>query len=229
MIKHSSRLRESSRHQDSASPPAPAPGLEETAAAGPGAWAAAAGFALTRLAQAAAGDSRPVLLAAPPFWLRERGRPFGPGMIRFGLPQNRWLLVTADKEAALLWAAEEALKSGAVAGVLAAVEAPSLVMTRRLDLCAREGGALGLALRARPPDDLSAARVRWRIASAPSAPNRLDPEAPGAARWRVEAVRRRDGPPASWLMELDDETGRLRVVPGLADHPAVRRPAHAAA
>jgi protein ImuA len=160
--------------------------------------------------------------------MRERGRPFGPGLERLGLPRDRWLLVVADKEAARLWAVEEALKSGAVAGALAALEAPSLVGTRRLDLSARAGRAFGMALRVKPPDDLSAARVRWRVGPAPSAPNPLDPEAPGRTRWRVEAVRRRDGPPGEWLMELDDE-GRLRVAAGLADHPPVREGAHAAA
>jgi protein ImuA len=231
MIKHSSPRGESSRDQVSGtlSLPAPVHGLEEAAAARAGVWAPAVGFALARLAQSAADDPRPVLLAAQPFWLRERGRPFGPGLLRFGLSQDRWLLVTADKEAALLWAVEEALKSGAVAGALAAVEAPSLVMTRRLDLSAREGHALGIALRARPPEDLSAARVRWRVGPAPSAPNRWDAEALGAVRWRVEAARRRDGPPASWMVEVDDETGRLRVAPGLADHAPVREPAHRAA
>jgi protein ImuA len=84
-------------------------------------------------------------------------------------------------------------------------------------------------LRMHPPDDLSAARVRWRVGAAPSAPNPLDPEAPGALRLQVRAAKRRDGPPGEWLMELDDETGRLRVAPGLADHAPVRDAAYAAA
>jgi protein ImuA len=231
MIKHSQASGESPQDSFDSAPslPAPASGLEEAAAARPGAWASAAGFAIARLAQAAANDGRPVLIACSPWWMQERGRPFGPGLERLGLPRDRWLIVTADKEAARLWAVEEALKSGAVAGALAALEAPSLVATRRLDLAARDGRALAMALRVKPPDDLSAARVRWRVGPAPSAPNPLDPEAPGAPRWRVEATRRRDGPPAQWLMELDDETGRLRVVAGLADHAPVRGDAHAAA
>ena len=217
MIKHSSHPPESGREspQDSRDPhpslgaslPAPAWGLEETSVARAGVWAPAAGFAVARLAEAAAVDARPVLIAAPPWWLHERGRPFGPGLVRLGLPRDRWLLVRADKEAALLWAVEEALKSGAVSGALACVEAPSLVMTRRLDLSARQGRALGMTLRIRPAEDLSAARVRWR----------------------VEAVKRRDGPPATWLVEIDDETHRLRVAPGLADHAPVRDASHRAA
>ena len=231
MIKHSPGQVESPQDsRDSAlSLPPPVPGLEEAAAARPGAWASATAFTIARLAQAAADDPRPVLLAASPWWLRERGRPFGPGLAGLGLARDRWLLVTADKEAARLWAVEEALKSGAVAGVIAALEAPSLVATRRLDLSARAGRALGIALRVKPPDDLSAARVRWRVGPAPSAPHPWDPEAPGAPRWRVEAARRRSGPPAEWLVEVDDETGRLRVASGLADHAPVRGAAHRAA
>lgn len=209
--------------------PAAVHGLEESSAARAGSWSAATGFALARLAAMSEADGRPVLIAASPYWMRERGRPFGAGLSRFGLPHDRWLLASPDKEAALLWAAEEALRSGAVSGVLAALEAPSLVATRRLDLAARQGQSLGVALRVRPPDDLSAARVRWRVGTAPSALNPLDPAAPGAVRWRVEAVKRRDGPPGEWLVEWDDETGRLRMAAGLADHAPVRGHAHAAA
>jgi hypothetical protein len=126
-----------------------------------------------------------VLLAASPWWLRERGgRSAGAGGL--GLARDRWLLVTADKEAARLWAVEEALKSGAVAGAIAALEAPSLVATRRLDLSARAGRALGIALRVKPPDDLSAARVRWRVGPAPAPPTRgirRRPARPGGG-WR---------------------------------------------
>lgn len=231
MIKHSAGRGESKPLHDPAAQSLPqvTAALEEASAARPGAWAAATGFALARLAQAAAADPRPVLLAASPFWLRERGRFFGPGLVRLGLPRDRWLLVRAEKEASLLWAVEEALRSGAVAGALAAVVAPSLVMTRRLDLSAREGRALAVALRARPPDDLSAARVRWRVGPAASGANRWDPDAPGATRWRVEAVRRLDGPPAAWMVEVEDGTGRLRVASGLADHAPVRESARAAA
>lgn len=235
MIKHSPAGRESKGREDSSvvSLPAPEPGLEEAAAGQAGVWGPAMGFALQRLAEAAAGAGagppRPTLVVAAPHWLRERGRPFGPGMARLGIGPGGWLLAVAESEAQRLWAAEEALKSGAVAGVLAAVDGASLTATRRLDLSARAGRALGVVLRTGPPQDLSAARVRWRVGPAPSAGDPLDPAAPGAVRWRVEATRRRDGPPGEWLVELDDETPGLRVVPGLADHPPLRRAGVAAA
>jgi protein ImuA len=110
------------------------------------------------------------------------------------------------------------LKSGAVAGGLASVEAPAFVATRRLDFAARAGGALGVLLRVGAAGDLSAARRRWRIKTGSSGAHPFDPAAPGRVRLTAELVRRRDGPPGAWALEQDDETGRLRVVAGLAGH-----------
>ena len=190
--------------------------LEEAAAAEPADAAAAFAFALGRLA--AAKDARPVVLVTTGLWLRERGRPFARGLAGWGLGPERLIWIRAEREAEALWALEEALKSGVVAGGLASVEAPPFVATRRLDFAARAGGALGVLLRAGPTGDLSAARRRWRIAAGPSATHAYDPAAPGRVRLNAELVRRRDGPPGAWALEQDDETGRLRVVAGLAGH-----------
>ena len=190
--------------------------LEEAAAAEPADAAAAFAFALGRLA--GAKDRRPVVVVTTGLWLRERGRPFARGMAGWGLGPERLIWIRAEREAQALWALEEALKSGAVAGGLASVEAPPFVATRRLDFAARAGGALGVLLRAGPTGDLSAARRRWRIRAGPSATHAYDPAAPGRVRLNAELVRRRDGPPGAWALEQDDETGRLRVVAGLAGH-----------
>jgi protein ImuA len=190
--------------------------LEEAAAAEPADAAATFAFALGRLA--AVKDARPVVLVTTSLWLRERGRPFARGLAGWGLGPERLIWVRAEREAEALWALEEALKSGAVAGGLASVEAPPFVATRRLDFAARAGGALGVLLRAGPTGDLSAARRRWRIKAGPSATHSFDPAAPGRVRLNAELVRRRDGPPGAWTLEQDDETGRLRVVAGLAGH-----------
>jgi protein ImuA len=194
--------------------------LEEVSAAQPADAATALAFALDRLA-GRGGDARPVALVTTPSWLRERGRPFGRGMARWGMARLIWVRV--EREAEALWALEEALKSGAVAGGLASVEQPAFVATRRLAFAARTGAASGILLRAQNPHvqagaDLSAARRRWRIAALGSGPAAFDAQAPGPARLRAELVRRRDGPPGAWDLEQDDETHRLRVVAGLADH-----------
>ena len=205
--------------------------LEEVAAAQPADAAVALGFALGRLMTAPAG--RPLVLVTTPLWLRERGRPFARGLAAWGAGPERLVWVRAAKEDQALWALEEALKSGAVAGGLATVEHPPFVATRRLEFAARAGGALGVLLRAGPAEDLSAARRRWRIAGRPSALADFDTEAPGAVRLRAELVRRRDGPPGGWDLEQDDETGRLRLDAELADQRVAEagpgRPAHAAA
>jgi protein ImuA len=190
--------------------------LEEAGAARPADAAAALAFALARLT--VADDPRPLVVVTTAAWLRERGRPFARGLVGWGATPQRLVWVRAAKEAEALWALEEALKSGAAAGGLAMVEAPAFVATRRLDFAARAGKAVGLLVRAGPAEDLSAARRRWRIESRPSPDAAFDAAAPGATRLWAQLVRRRDGPPGAWMLEQDDETGRLRLDPGLADH-----------
>lgn len=188
--------------------------LEEVGAAQPADIAVALAFALCRLGPAA--DPRPWVMATTPMWLRERGRPFARGLARLGAAPERLIWIRAAKEAEALWALEETLKSGAVAGGLAMVEQPAFVTTRRLDFAARAGGARGVVLRAGPALDLSAARMRWRIAATASAPGQFDEAAPGTPRLIADLARRRSGRPGVWELEQDDETGGFRVVAGLA-------------
>jgi protein ImuA len=79
---------------------------------------------------------------------------------------------------------------------------------------------MGVLLRAKAAEDLSAARVRWRIAAAPSAADPFDDKAPGPMRMTAEVVRRRDGPPAVFEWEESDAPAtaalRLRLAPRLA-------------
>ncbi|HXQ45727.1 MAG TPA: hypothetical protein VN806_03875 [Caulobacteraceae bacterium] len=190
--------------------------LEEVGAAEPADAAAAFAFSLSRLVEP--NDQRPLVLVTTALWLRERGRPFARGLERWGAAPERLIWVRTAREAEALWALEEALKSSAVAGGLATVEAPPFVATRRLDFAARAGAARGVILRAGSNVDLSAARRRWRIRGGASTLDDFDAGAPGCVRLSAELVRRRDGPPGAWLLEQDDETGRLGVVAGLAGH-----------
>lgn len=189
--------------------PTPAPMLEEVAAARPADRAAAFAFALARLVE---GDRRPVAAVLPQAFLAEYGRPCPHGARAL---RDCLILITPRDRLDALWSMEQAARSGAFAGVIGAVEEATLTQTRRLDLAAREGGAVTVLLRGQG-NGLSAARRRWRIAAAPSAPNPLDPEAPGAMRLTAELVRRRDGSPATWWMEQDDATDRLRLAGRLA-------------
>jgi protein ImuA len=194
--------------------PAESAPLEEISASRPHDRAASFAFALSRLP---AADQRPILVAAPRWRLSEYGRPFAQGVRRY---KDRLILIAAKHEQDALWAQEQALRSGAVAAAFALAESVSLAATRRLDFAAKEGKCTAFLLRT-DPGGLSAARRRWRIASTASQANPFNPKAPGALRMRAELLRRRDGPPGAWLLEQDDETGRLHVADRLADHGLV--------
>jgi len=195
----------------------PAPeALEEIAPAAPGDLPAALAFALHRAPRAPA--ARPVAFVATQAWLNEHGRPFGWGFAGLGLRHERLILIKVAREAEALWALEETLKSGAVAAALGPAAAPTFVATRRLDFAAKAGGAQALLLRPPGAVDLSAARLRWRVASAPSALHPMDPRAPGPARLKAELVRSRAGLGGVFMLEQDHETHRFGLAAELADH-----------
>ena len=200
--------------------------FEEAAAAHPQDMAPAVAFALSRALAAAEArdDLRPVAMVSTPLFDNERGRLFGWGARGLGLDPARLVMVRARREPEAQWAFEEALKSGALAAVIGALESPSFVATRRLDFAAREGRACAFVLRSKPPADLSAARLRWRVSAAPSAVHPFDPRAPGAARLNAELARSRDGKSGLFLLEQDHETGRFGLAAGLADHGLAPRP-----
>jgi protein ImuA len=226
-------------------PPAFAAGLEELAVAAdacaPAALACALLHAVARWLEAEAAAAQPgrparaCLLAAPRRWLAERGLPRPEPLAGAGLAPARLLVAVAADEAQALWAVEEALRSGAVGLALAAVARPGFTATLRLDHAARAAEARAALLRVGEAADLSAARVRWRIAPAPSARNPRDARAPGGPAWVAQARRRRDGPPGAWRMEWDDAAHAVRVAGRLADDglaagtPAGRRGLAAAA
>ena len=63
--------------------------------------------------------------------------------------------------------------------------------TRRLAVAAERSGVPCWLVRLGGTANLSGARMRWRIASAPSLPNPFDPRAPGAPAWDAELFRAR--------------------------------------
>ena len=187
-------------------PERPAP-LEEACAAGPRDVAALLLFALSRRIEA---DRRPVLMTAPRAWFAEHGRPYGPGMAGAAL-----ILAPTGTAAETLWTLEQALRSGAAALALGAVDGATLAQSRRLDFAAKQGECVGLVL-PRSLDGLSAARRRWRISTLESATDPDDPRAPGPPRLNAELVRGRGERPGAWMLEQDDETHRLRLADRLA-------------
>ena len=169
------------------------------------------GFSAT-LAARIADDKRPIL------WCR-RGRDlYGPGLAAFGIDTDRLILVQGAKDADILWAMEEALRSGAVAAVLGEVARANATATRRLQLAAERGGGTALLLRPGkttvPP---CPAATRWRIVTAPT----LDGvDGVTGPRWQVDLMRCRNGMPRSWVVEMrHGSTGDFVVVTDLLHRP----------
>ncbi|CAN5420803.1 hypothetical protein BH09PSE1_BH09PSE1_25270 [soil metagenome] len=189
-------------------------GLEEVCAAGTRDMAGAMVFALARLPET---DHRPVLMAVSRSWRGEHGRPYGPGFRAAGVERRGAGLVLAavSSEVEALWVMEQALRSGAVAAVLGAVEGATLAQTRRLEFAARDGAAAGVLLR-RTQGGLNAARRRWRVTTLASYGASHNDRAPGGFRLEAELVRSRTERPGVWRLEQDDETHRLRLADRLA-------------
>lgn len=129
----------------------------------------------------------------------------------------RLLMVTARRDEDLFWAMEEGLRCPGIAVVLGETRAADPTAGRRLSLAAEKSGVPALLLRSQPAPPQSVCTTRWRVASAPSrsTPGLSDV---GAPRWRLELRRNRFGTPSvdefpSWLVEWNDETHHLAVVP----------------
>jgi protein ImuA len=82
--------------------------------------------------------------------------------------------------------------------------------TRRLAVAAERSGTPCWLVRLGGTANLSGARMRWRLASAPSLVNSLDPRAPGAPTWDAELFRARGSAPGRW--SLTHETGAFHLV-----------------
>ena len=228
-------------------------GLHEIAPAQQSDGAAALGFALALGARflAAAPPNASALLISDDFCAREMGALYGPGLAGLGLAMERLAIVRAPDAPALLWAMEEALKSGAPAFILGELWGGArhygLTASRRLLLAARAGGAPALLVHGgafgRASDLSSAAETRFEIAGAPSAQTpsaggRLPLPGPPAFAVRLLKARLRPGsqaPPAAFdatkIIRLEwngaercfhDPTISLPVVRAPADGPGAR-------
>lgn len=154
--------------------------------------------------------------------LRDQGRLSPRGLQALGLSPSGLLEVRARKTKEALWAAEEAVASGAAGLVLAEVPGADFTATRRLSLACEARGTPLILLMDHAREGASAAQGRWRVAAAPSAPNRWHNRAPGATRWQVTLERSRIAPEAvsqSFLMEFEHETARLHLVSGPGARP----------
>jgi protein ImuA len=193
--------------------------LHEIAPAQAGDGAAAMGFALALAARFAAAAPRAatVLLVSEDFCASETGAPYGPGLAAYGFGLRQLVFVRAPDALALMWAMEEALKSGALAAVVGEMWSLTrhygLAASRRLLLAARAGRTPALLVHGgafgRADAISSAAETRFEIAAAAS--RRLEPAGgrlglPGAPAFAARLLKARlrpcaQGPPARGLDE----------------------------
>lgn len=158
------------------------------------------------------------------FWALSRFDLYAPGLEQVGLGPDRIFYAQGLKDSAVLAMAEDALRDGSLACVIAEVKAADQTATRRLQLAASDGETPILLYRRHrlrercPLSGLSSAMTRWRIGCRPSAP--LPHPGVGRARWAVELVRQRNGNPFSLELEACDDTGRL-ALPAATRHRAV--------
>jgi protein ImuA len=160
-------------------------------------------------------------LKGPILWCRTRrtaldgGNPYGPGIAGLGIAPDRLILVEAARPADLLWTMEEGARVKGLAAVVAEGAAPDLTASRRLQLAAEAGGGLVFLLQSGRQTAPSTALSRWFVSSAPSLP---DAGGPGRPSWRLELWRcRGGGRPGAWMVEWDDATLSLSMVPAFSD------------
>jgi protein ImuA len=111
-------------------------------------------------------------------WGLARPDLYGPGLVAHGLDPARLVLVRTSRDAEILWALEEGLRTTGVAAVVGEVGALPDVAGRRLQLAAERSGVTAFVLRrwrnaaavVRERALPSAAVTRWRIAALPSRP-----------------------------------------------------------
>lgn len=159
---------------------------------------------------------------------------YAPGLEQVGLGPEKLLYAQGRKDVEVLAMAEDALRDGSLACVIAEVKAADMTATRRLQLAASDGRTPMLLYRRHrsrercPLSMPSSAMTRWRIGCLSS--ERLPCPGVGRPRWRVELVRQRNGDPFSLELEACDAKGRLALPAAIADRTATqeRAASHAA-
>ncbi|MCC5990941.1 MAG: hypothetical protein JJT99_00310 [Rhodobacteraceae bacterium] len=152
--------------------------------------------------------------ATPVIWLRLRwhqDRLYPMGLCNWASPEGL-VVVEAARETELLACAEDCLRSGAVALVVAELDhPPTLTPLRRLHLAAAKGlarqreqtGTDRLHALVLTPDQGGASGVesRWHLAPCPAATADAEHRVPPA--WVLKRLRARMAPPAIWAVGTD--------------------------
>jgi protein ImuA len=211
MVEGSSTSEEDPLHRSSSGPPplqmqGRIPTLSELFAAHPrdGGWA---GFLVAQL-----DASKPLLWVQERMAILESGRIHPPG-----LPAQDLIHVETRDARDALWAMEEGLRCAGLSAVIGEIwgdpNALDFTATRRLAVASERSGVAAFLIRLGGHANLSGARMRWRIASAPSLANELDPKAPGAPAWDAELFRARGMPPGRWTVSHEADRFHLAAAP----------------
>lgn len=164
---------------------------------------------------AEAEDRRAILWVQDKAAARLTGRPYRPGLP----PQlrHRIIHVLAEKPQDMLFALEEGLRCRDLACVVGELagnpKALDFTASRRLSLAAEKHGVPLWLVRLDARHDLSSARLRWEVESAPSPAPEWNAQAPGAPSWRAELFRARAHAPGQWILS-DGGTGLVAGRPG---------------
>jgi protein ImuA len=133
-----------------------------------------------------------------------------------GLASQDLIHVEARDAREALWAMEEGLRCSGLSCVIGELwgdpTALDFTATRRLAVAAERTQVPCWLIRLSGTANLSGARMRWRIASAPSLANPLDARAPGLAAWDAELFRARSAPPGRWTIAHDRTAHRFDLV-----------------
>jgi protein ImuA len=172
-------------------------------------------FALAVIAQQAAARNASrdlVLWCLTRHAAREWGRPYGPGLIAYGLDPALLLVVMVRNETDAAWALEEGLKSRALIAALAAVEIETPLTARRLGLAAQSSRTPCLLLSDHRNASLPGTVTTWRIAARRSGAVPFDAMAPGSPSWQLTLERcRGEAPGRSFIVEFSHESFRFRL------------------
>jgi protein ImuA len=177
----------------------------EVFAAGNEGCGGAAALALALDAPGVAEDARAVLWVQDKAALRLTGRPYRPGLP--AAVRHRVIHVAAATPEDALFALEEGLRCRELACVVGEIagnpKALDFTASRRLSLAAERHGVPLVLVRFDATRDLSAARMRWQVAAAPSPPPCWNAAAPGVPSWLAELFRARAHPPGEWILRDD--------------------------
>lgn len=157
-------------------------------------------------------------------WAVTRFDLYAPALEQVGLGPERIVYAQGTKDYDVLAMAEDGLRDGSLACVIAEIRVADQIATRRLQLAASDGQTPMLLYRCHrsrdrcPLDQPSSAMTRWRIGCLPSSP--LPVPGVGRGRWHVELVRQRGGNPFALDVEACDGTGRLALPAAARDRAA---------